>query len=358
MIRAGATRRGPLAIRTSGGRPSWLPPDAVFVADFVNQRYFWNNSLQPFSGVTFNRSTEAWGLDASNNIVNYPVDSPRIGFNAGVRDGIYTHSQRSNLCTFSDTPDSQTINITLTGNHVLWCAGNGSVTITAGTGTATGLGTATSSGGWSGQTSGYLNFNVTGTGTFDLLVSGSLIFIQCERENTAPTTIVPRPGPPIVTGSTAVSVAVDRMRVSGLTNLSTTQGAVVANVRSVGPVNFARFVSLGTTSVETAGTSAVVLLTNDGNVLYFARYSLFPTTTFYDPATIGVSWANASGTLVFNGAPVGTSTAWVAPSSAVDTVGLGSTPNFSANSYNGHIRRVVLWGTTRTDAQLIAAGVF
>lgn len=362
MIKAGNTRRGPMALRVGNSRPSWVPADATVWADFVNNRFFWNGGVRDIASISVNRITGAWEFDVDGfSIISIASTQARRYFQSGVLDGIWVNSARTNQFRNSTSPANQTITLP-TGQFCLWGLseeiGN-SLVISAGTGVATNLGSVDTAVNINSVYSLGLfrQFNVTTSGTFGINVIGAVAFAQCERQDSGGS-FPCHPGPPIVTGSSAVAVSSDNLRITGLSGLSSDSSAYLFTGRQLGRANFPRLVSSGRTTFETAGSSAQQLLASDNITHYAAVMSLFPNTPLNNVFRISAALQTGAGNsrLVYNGAQFGTSGAYTGVVDTYDTLGLGNAPNFVGANYCGVIRTIGAWNFAQTTSNLIAAG--
>lgn len=175
----------------------------VATLDFTSQTY--KGQCASFSAcVTFTRAsqdTDSFYTDAAGSSYNtYSTNVPVI-----TSAGFYVWEPRTQYVTSPASPANQTVTLT-TGAHVLWAIGTGTVTIAAGTGSATGLGT---------HTPGTpLVFTVTVGGTFTLTKSGSLDRFQLEK-GSFPTAFMPGASRAATVAQVAGALASGLLSISG-----------------------------------------------------------------------------------------------------------------------------------------------
>lgn len=353
---------GGLAFGTSpvSGRPSWVPPGATVWGDFVNNRFFWNGAIRSLSDISVTRATTAWQFASDGvTIQSVPANTLRQSFNSlGGFDGVLINHQRTNSFTNSPTPLNQSVTLT-TGQFCIWAIGLGSISISAGTGVATGLGSQTAAATRSDLygLGLFRQFNVTTAGTFNIVVSGDLTHAQIERQDSVGSAPC-HPGPPIVTGGSSVTVNSDQVRIQGLTGLSSDSAALLFTAIQRGRTNFSRLISPGRTTFETSGASNQTVLTNDNVTHYAAVMALFPSTPLNNVFRISAAFQTGTNNsrLVYNGAQFGTSSAYTGVVDTYDTLGLGVAPNFSSSTFCGTLQTFGVWPYAETTANLIAAG--
>lgn len=81
MIKAGNTRRGPLALRVSAGG-LYGPADAVFFADFAAGQYRWNGANKSLSDFSYTRSTTGTFLGSNGLLQTAAINVPRIEYDS------------------------------------------------------------------------------------------------------------------------------------------------------------------------------------------------------------------------------------------------------------------------------------
>jgi len=171
----------PVAARQAPRGLNWLPRLAgtapALYGDVPSGRYWFDGqafaSLPAWmtaAAMTFSRAGPATDLLPSSPngyaYSNYGSDVLRV-----LDTGFLLEGARENLFLDSTSPASQSIAVA-TGDHTLWVNGDGSIACAAGTAVGTGFGTASQG--------SPVTFNITGAGTVDFTVTGSLNAAQVE----------------------------------------------------------------------------------------------------------------------------------------------------------------------------------
>lgn len=178
--------------RLRGASPILLPAPPLFDFDFVGRPSLQHPGLPP---IAFTRASAATRVNAAGLIETVPSDAPRFDHDpmTGARLGLLIEEARTNYLLNSLAPATQTTESLGTGTYTLWVAGTGSAEVAANTATMTGAGTATEG--------SPVTFTVTGAGTLDVTVTGSVSAFQLEN-GVFPTSL-------IVTAGAAAARAAD-----------------------------------------------------------------------------------------------------------------------------------------------------
>lgn len=329
----------------SGVPPFWLlnpgNPPAIDL-NFMNNRYWVNpNVFSDSSFITSARNSAAtdlvWTAAAGASFNTYGLNDLRI-----TKAGLLAEVPATNQLLNSTAPVNQSPSLG-TGNWILWMNGTGSATSSAGTAVGSGFGAATN---------GSPNiFNLTGAGTVNITLAGSVNAFQLES-GVSPTSL-------IVTGGAATLRNVDRISITSLANTAGPSSTLFTQFTPLSPTN------------ASAGNSIIAAI-SDGTVTNTFNNNRIGTTgndflqSINNGSTVntnsGSSWAvNTSGksictitsgtqSICFNGGTiVSTAVTWP-PTAAMSTFAVGST---FGNAPNGFVERIAVWPTVRLSSAVM-----
>jgi phage-related protein len=176
-------------------------------------------------GMTFARASTAtdglWTDAAGSSYNSFSSGQARLSSSGLMFEG----QARTNYLLNSASPANQTTpSILNTWGMCLWMIGTGSVTVTAGTGAATGLGTATAG--------NPVFFTVTSAGTFNIAVSGSVNRFQLERGG-CPSSFIPTAGASVTRAAESCTLATGAWYSAGQGTLASA-GALTAVTNQAG----------------------------------------------------------------------------------------------------------------------------
>lgn len=257
--------------------------------------------------------------------------------------GLLSEGTRTNRLHDSENPASQTVNLPSTDFYTLWMEGTGSVVVSENTATGIGFGTASEG--------NPVTFQITGTGTVDVTVNGTVDRFQLERR-AHQSTFIPTPSGAAETRGTEL------LFISDITDLYN-EGGTTFLVRGYAPPSDANnpyILSLDDGAASPASQESLgIRIDSAGNVAVHVivggvEEAALPLGTLSQYQYFSVALRVASGSIAasLDGAPVQTASGISMPS--VSRFNVGSMAE--TNHWYAPIRQVRVYKDALSDAEL------
>lgn len=316
--------------------PSGVAADLVL--DYAEAKY----SLDGTTGTTFatahtfTRASSATYRDSTGTRQTAATDAERLDHtSSGTALGLLVEEQRTNQFLNSDSPATQTISLTATGDYTLWMEGTGSAAVAANTATGTGFGTATEG--------SPVTFNISGTGSVDVTITAPVTICQLEKGSFA-TSYIPTAGASVTRAADMCSVATADF------GFSTTAGTVAFTGTMLGFVSNAHGWDFndGTANnqISLYLPSAAKLFLYNGAVQADISGGAVVASTQFKSAS---AWAANDAATSLDGAAVVTDTTVTVPT-GINDLHIGR--EITGLHMNGHIKKLVYYASRLPSSDL------